>query len=272
MWQSSEQDRQASPQLKLSQMRKFLILFDYLSEEIVLAEPGMSYPSISTLKTKQRRLYDPEPDVFPSPVSKTPTSRQPPTVSPSLTPPAGEDTQARTGIYSGMDSNVGALPMAFTYKPFPKINSAASIQKYGVNNPTRPYKVVAGYLEDGFNDYRHLLSLNTTVERVDKVGNEWVLALRKSNEFYRGEAHDYWWEEKYDAVVIATGHYAVPFVPAIWGIDETYKALPEKFEHSKSFRFSDNYVGKVRQLLLFSCLKSDHTLESNCCWRKRIIR
>ena len=183
--------------------------------------------------------------MFPSPVSKAPVSTPPPAKIPILTAAIEENTQARTGIYYGLDSNVGALPMAFTYKPFPVINSASSIQKFGRNNPTRPYEVVAGYIEHGFSDYRHLLSLNTTVERVVKVENEWVLTLRKSNETYRGNAHDYWWEEKFDAVVVATGHYAVPFVPAIWGIDEAYKALPHKFEHSKSFRFSDRYVGKV---------------------------
>ncbi|KAH8599115.1 hypothetical protein B0O99DRAFT_537085 [Bisporella sp. PMI_857] len=189
-------------------------------------------------------LYDPEPDIFPTPVSKLPVSRQPPAQIPSLAPPAPEDTQARTGIYTGLDSNVGALPMAFTYKPFPTTNSALSIQKYGANNPFRPWKVIAGYIEDGFNDYRHLIQLNTTVERVVKEGDEWIVTLRKSNEPYRGHAQDYWWQERYDAVIVATGHYAVPLVPAIWGIDEAYKALPNKFEHSKSFRSAENYVGK----------------------------
>lgn len=153
----------------------------------------------------------------------------------------------RTGIYNTLDSNVGAKVMAFTHTPFPEVNSADSIKRFGTNNPTRPYQVIAGYLEDGFQDYRHLLSLNTTVERVQKVGKEWVLTLRKSDETYRGQARDYWWQENFDAVVVATGHYTVPSIPAIWGIDEAVKALPNKFEHSKSFRSLEGYVGKVSQ-------------------------
>lgn len=189
-------------------------------------------------------LYDPEPDVFPSPVSKPPSTKLPPSRIPSFEPPAGEDKGARTGIYDTLDSNVGAQVMAFSYAPFPEVNSAISTQRYGADNPTRPYQVVAGYLEDGFKDFRHLLSLNTTVERVEKVKDEWILTLRKSGETYRGKLQDYWWQERFDAVVVATGHYTVPNIPAIWGIDEAYKALPHKFEHSKFFRNPDHYVGK----------------------------
>lgn len=164
---------------------------------------------------------------------------------PAFAPPAGEDKSARTGIYDSLDSNVGAAVMAFSHTPFPEVNSAVSAQRYGADNPTRPYQVIAKYLEDGFKEYRHLLSLSTTVERVEKVGSEWILTLRKSGEVYNGTVQDYWWQEKFDAVIVATGHYTVPFIPAIWGIDEAYKALPHKFEHSKFFRSADHYVGKV---------------------------
>jgi cation diffusion facilitator CzcD-associated flavoprotein CzcO len=135
--------------------------------------------------------------------------------------------------------------MAFTHTPFSEQNSADSVRRYGPDNPTRPWQIIERYIEDGFKDYRHLLSLNTTVERVEKVGQEWILTLRRSDEPYRGEKQDYWLQEKFDAVVVATGHYNVPYIPAIWGIDEAVKALPHKFEHSKLFRSPDDYVGKV---------------------------
>jgi cation diffusion facilitator CzcD-associated flavoprotein CzcO len=64
-----------------------------------------------------------------------------------------------------------------------------------------------------------LLSLNTTVEDLSAVpahsdveanGKEkWKLTLRK----YDLSRHlDTWWEEFFDAVVIANGHYSVPYV------------------------------------------------------------
>jgi len=217
-------------------------------------------------------LYDPQPDVFPSPVSKFPKAKELPSRLPLLTTPLDEDTQARTGTYDVLDSNVGAIPMAFTHTPFPVINSALSTQRYGPNNPTRPYQVVAGYLEDGFKDYLHLLSLNTAVERVEKVGTEWILTLRKSNAVHGGKAYDYWWQEKFDAVVIATGHYTIPYVPPIWGIDETYSAFFQKFEHSKSFRSADHYVGKVRDTSLSTGILADGPSESYRSWWQRICR
>ncbi|KAF4635625.1 hypothetical protein G7Y89_g2462 [Cudoniella acicularis] len=207
--------------------------------------------AFDTIRVFERRdriggvwIYDPKPEPFPSPVSKRPSTLQLPSKLPAFTQPAGEDPGARTGIYDTLDSNVGQKIMAFTHTPFPEVNSAQSTERYGANNPTRPWKVVAGYIEDGFKDYRHLLSLNTTVERVEKVGDDWTLTLRKSDETYRGHSNDYWWQERFDAVVVATGHYTVPYIPAIWGIDEAYKALPHKFEHSKFFRSPDDYVGK----------------------------
>ena len=122
-------------------------------------------------------------------------------------------------------------------------------------NPTRPRQAIADYVEDGFIDYYHLLCLNTTLDMVEKTAGEWVLTLRKDNVVYRGQKQDYWWQEKFDAVVIATGHSSVPFVPPILGIDETFTKFPDKFDHSRSFRSADNYMGRVR-LLRVHCFKS----------------
>ena len=134
--------------------------------------------------------------------------------------------------------------MAFTHTAFPKTNSALSIERYGKENATRPWQVVAGYLETLFAPYLPLITFNTTVERVEKINDEWTITLRKSNQTYHGQLQDFWWQEKFDAVVVATGHYSVPYVPPIQGLSETFKAFPEKFEHSKQWRSAENYVNK----------------------------
>lgn len=103
-----------------------------------------------------------------------------------------------TGIYEGLDSNVGASIMAFSHTPFPKDNSAGSLERYGAANPTRPYKVIAKYLEDLFIPYLHLVTFNTTFERVEKVGEEWVITLRKlGRKRQDGNEYDYWWTETF---------------------------------------------------------------------------
>lgn len=191
------------------------------------------------------RVYDPQPDSFPTSTSKQPQSNALPPQLPAFSKPLGENVTTRSGVYNTLDSNVGAEVMAFTRTPFPKENSAESVYRFGANNPSRPYQVVQQYIEDGFYPFHHLVTLSTTVERIEKINDEWIITARKSGEVYRGETSDYWWSEKFDAVVVATGHYTVPSIPPIWGIDEAVKALPHKFEHSKAFRSPDEYVGKV---------------------------
>ncbi|PLB45803.1 putative dimethylaniline monooxygenase [Aspergillus steynii IBT 23096] len=188
--------------------------------------------------------YDPTPDPFPDPRASLPIRNEIPSKLPQFTGPVPEDTTARTAIYDTLDSNVGAAAMAFTHTAFPPVNSALSIKQFGHNNPSRPFRVVAGYLEDLFREYLPLVSFNTTVERVEKQGSKWTLTLRKSDQLYRGVPRDYWWQEHFDAVVVASGHYNVPLIPDIPGLDAAYQAHPGNFEHSKAFRSQNDYVEK----------------------------
>ncbi|KAL4925430.1 uncharacterized protein BDV17DRAFT_300313 [Aspergillus undulatus] len=187
--------------------------------------------------------YDPIPDVFPTPGAPGPKNEIP-DILPAFTAPVREDTTVRTGIHDALDSNVGALTMAFTHKPFPEVNSAVSVRQLGRGNPSRPFRVVAGYLEDIARPYLDLISFNTTVERVEKVGKKWRVTARQSGHFQRNQPVEYWWAEDFDAVVVASGHYNVPLIPEIEGLKETLKARPTAFEHSKSFRHGNDYVDK----------------------------
>ncbi|OQE27399.1 hypothetical protein PENSTE_c004G08978 [Penicillium steckii] len=187
---------------------------------------------------------DSVPDVFPTPGSGTLRLFQIPSKLPSLAPPAPEDLTARTAIYDSLDSNVGAKAMAFSHTPFPIKNSAQSTRYLGRSNPTRPFRVVAKYLDDLFKNYLHLSSFNTTVVRVEKKAGKWNLVLRQTGHFVDDQPQDYWWEEQFDAVIVASGHYSVPFVPEIAGLKDAFVKFPTNFEHSKEFRNPDHYVNK----------------------------
>ncbi|CCF38895.1 dimethylaniline monooxygenase [Colletotrichum higginsianum] len=187
-------------------------------------------------------IYDEEPEPF-SPFSSQPVRDIPATL-PQSTPPAAENVTARTGLYPSLDSNVGSQVMAFTYKPFPSVNSAASIGRFGKGNPTHPHAQVAGYIEEIADPFSHLFTFNTHVERVEKVGRQWQLTLRKTQHYLKHEKRDYWWQDTFDAVVVATGHYGVPYVPNIPGLKEVSAALPQRFEHSKAYRSPEDYVNK----------------------------
>jgi cation diffusion facilitator CzcD-associated flavoprotein CzcO len=50
--------------------------------------------------------------------------------------------------------------------------------------------------------------------------------------------------DTYDAVLIASGHYAVPYVPAIKGVNEWSSAYPDTIIHSKAYRNPDQFANK----------------------------
>ncbi|GKT40567.1 thiol-specific monooxygenase [Colletotrichum spaethianum] len=191
-------------------------------------------------------IYDEEPEPF-STFSSQPV-REIPKKLPQSLPPASENVTARTGLYPSLDSNVGSQVMAFTYKPFPPVNSATSITRFGKDNPTHPYAKVAGYLEEIAEPFSHLFTFNTHVERVEKVGQKWQLTLRRTQHYLRHEKRDYWWQDTFDAVVVAAGHYGVPYVPNIAGLKDTFAALPQRFEHSKAYRSPEDYVNKITKV------------------------
>jgi cation diffusion facilitator CzcD-associated flavoprotein CzcO len=98
--------------------------------------------------------------------------------------------------------------MSFSDQPF----------SYG---PFVPHYVPRQYIETYFSTQKtdEYLSLNTTVEDVSQLPaatkgglKPWRLTLRK----YDSLRHlDVWWQEDFDAVILANGHYAIPWVSTL---------------------------------------------------------
>ncbi|KAL4931149.1 uncharacterized protein BDV17DRAFT_280388 [Aspergillus undulatus] len=170
-----------------------------------------------------------------------------PTTFPQTTSPAIPlDGSIPTAMYSWLDTNVLADLMAFTHTPFPDGNSPISTERYGARNATRPWTVVSRYLLSVVERFRGFIEFNTTVTSVEKTeSGRWKLTLRQpQNESQGGEASDSWWQEEFDAVVVGTGQYNVPFLPKIPGLEEAVKSHPEALEHVNAFRSPDHYTGK----------------------------
>lgn len=87
--------------------------------------------------------------------------------------------------------------------------------------PFPPHHVPRQYLENyvATHELDENLVLSTTVEDVSRIPpsasasetglDRWKLTLRKHDPLRRV---DVWWTEDFDALVIANGHYSVPFV------------------------------------------------------------
>lgn len=118
---------------------------------------------------------------------------------------------------------------------------------HGPNTPFRHWKVMRDYIAGILhrNHYEDLISYNTTVEHVEKTGDEWKVVLRRE-----GQKQDYWWSETFDAVVVASGHYWVPYIPAVEGLEQFEKTRPGSVVHSKHFRGRDSFHDKVSFVVL----------------------
>lgn len=161
---------------------------------------------------------------------------------PAQTPKAEQPRFTESSVYPYLETNVDAIPMEFSQEPFPSEKSERSIAIHGADTPFRHWGHVRRYIQGLVerNGYQDFVSYNTTVERVEKVGAEWKVTLRKE-----GQSGDYWWTEWFDAVVVASGHYWVPYIPAIEGLEAFEKARPGAVLHSKHYRGRDQFRGKV---------------------------
>ncbi|CRK15967.1 hypothetical protein BN1723_010875 [Verticillium longisporum] len=111
---------------------------------------------------------------------------------PAQTPKLTQPRFADSSVYPYLETNVDAIPMSFSQEPIPSDCSPHSVALHGEDTPFRHWTVIRRYLQsllerDGYED---LVSYSTTVERVEKVGHEWKLTLRRD-----GERSDYWWTE-----------------------------------------------------------------------------
>ncbi|KAH8881781.1 FAD/NAD(P)-binding domain-containing protein [Thozetella sp. PMI_491] len=149
------------------------------------------------------------------------------------------DTAAHEYLHSNLPPDV----MAFTQEPIPALVSDRTRSQYGSDAPFRHRELLREWTEDIFTRGAHgsLVEFNTTVELAEKVGDEWVLTLRK---VVSGEMRNTWWQETFDAVVVATGHYYLPHIPKIPGLLEYQNKYPERILHTKHYPTAEQFRGK----------------------------
>lgn len=119
--------------------------------------------------------------------------------------------------------------MQYSDKPFPEDSQLFP-----------KHETVTEYLEEYAHDVRHLISFQTQVVDVrleDANITQWILTIK---DLPTGAVTT----ETYDAVVVANGHYTVPSVPPVTGIEAWNKAYPNVIVHAKFYRSPDKYRGK----------------------------
>jgi cation diffusion facilitator CzcD-associated flavoprotein CzcO len=135
--------------------------------------------------------------------------------------------------------------MSFSQEPIEGEASQLSIAKHGPDTPFRKHTVIRDFVASLVrrNGYENYVCYGTTVELAEKVGKQWRLVLRREGGT-NGE-DDYWYEDYFDAVIVANGHYNVPYIPKVDGLKEFEQNRPGSVKHTKMFRGPDAYKGKV---------------------------
>ncbi|CAI5760433.1 unnamed protein product [Candida verbasci] len=143
-----------------------------------------------------------------------------PKIIPSKVPKSKINRHMDTAAYDYLETNVEATAMEFSIEKFP--NNFKSRQ----GPEFRHHKDILNWMETNFAKYEYIY-LNTSLELIEKIGNKFRLILRNFNKF-----DDYIYEEYFDKIVIATGHFDVPYIPNIIGLEQFKGTLI----HSKHFR------------------------------------
>ncbi|OAA66186.1 Flavin monooxygenase-like protein [Cordyceps fumosorosea ARSEF 2679] len=187
-------------------------------------------------------IHDPDPGpVTPIEPGKLPSEIDPqlaiPPNLPATTLPDRTNRWATTPVYDSLSTNVPNIIMTFSDALLP----------YG---PFAPHYIARQYVENYFALHQTdtLLRTGTAVEDLTRSPDskhngqgEWKLTLKKYDPIRQV---DEWWEEFFDAVVLANGHYAVPYVPKVNGLEEYMERFPGRVSHSKRYRNPKLYTGR----------------------------
>lgn len=133
-------------------------------------------------------------------------------------------------MYQTLHANIPGVLMQFKDKEFPPGGWAF---------PKR--ETIQQYLVEYSEDVRSLIKFCVQVDEVShtpKDGRDkWLL---RAHSTVGGETI----EETFDAVVVANGHYAIPFIPDARNLAEFQKNYPSVITHSKHYRTPGPFRGK----------------------------
>ncbi|KAF2090732.1 FAD/NAD(P)-binding domain-containing protein [Saccharata proteae CBS 121410] len=146
-----------------------------------------------------------------------------------------KEAQFISPIYERLETNIPKKLMRFSDLPFPETSQLF---------PTHP--TVRAYLEEYAKEVQHLIRYQTQVLNVELLrSNEESGLLQetwnlKTKDVQTGVEVS----EEFDAVMVASGHFYVPYVPDIPGLREWASVDSSSITHSKFFRIPDPFAHK----------------------------
>ncbi|KAG1045931.1 hypothetical protein G6F43_011205 [Rhizopus delemar] len=132
-------------------------------------------------------------------------------------------------IYANLHTNLPKDLMCFRDAPFSK-----SLPYFPSHEQVLDY-VKSLVVSEGL---LPMIKLSTRVDKIDHQDNGWKIV---STNLETGEQS----EDKFDAVAVANGHYNVPFIPNIPGIEQLNQNKNIQVMHSRDYRTPDVFKGKT---------------------------
>lgn len=145
----------------------------------------------------------------------------------------------KSPIYNDLFTNVPADFMRFSsgYDLVDHVSEKAKNELH----PFMRHEKILQYLESyaKANDLHKHIRFNSAVEKVRKVGKKWIISVLNLS-----DGKENWYEEEFDAVLVATGRFNVPYFPYIENLDKFNKEHPGVVLHTKTVRDSERFRGK----------------------------
>ena len=176
-------------------------------------------------------------------------------------PPFAQERFEPTPAYQQMKTNIIEKMMTYSDE---KHWGPAPGENYAEREVVQQY--ITRYINRHKDNEKVRLELGTTVEDVARV------ARVRSNENSRIEADsgtegangpdlpyrfrvtlrqrladgtDLWYQEEFDSLVVATGHYHIPYIPKVLGSEIVQQKHPKVFEHAKFFVNGEKYKNQT---------------------------
>lgn len=143
---------------------------------------------------------------------------------------AGDQARFLSPLYDRLETNIPRSLMGFSDLDWPQ--DAQLFPKH---------ETVTDYIEKYAEDVKPLIKFQTQVLEIRPEGEGWSVKTQKIAQDSTGEVS----EERYDAVVVASGHFTVPYIPDVKGMKEWSEKYPGVISHSLYYKRPEEYHNKV---------------------------
>lgn len=167
-----------------------------------------------------------------------------------ITPKSTQERFVETPSYQGITTNIIEKMMTYSDVNQWNLPEKTPEERTYVNGlVVRDY--IDAYISKNLENERFELIQNSTVEDVERIpklvldANEIPYKFRLTIRQPANEENDVWYQEEFDSVVVATGHYHVPFIPYVKGLEELQNKYDDVIQHAKFYRDPEVYKDKT---------------------------